>query len=536
MKSKKPNVIIVYMDDLGVGDISCFNKNSKINTKNIDELASNGMKFTNSHASSSLCTPSRYGLLTGRYNWRSRLKSLVNPGDAETLIEKDRMTMAHLFKKQGYETAAVGKWHLGLDWHYNEEVDYEKYGLSKEEYDNKEDLDIQNGRDDVFNSKYDTYLVEGIDIDYSKAIKYGPNQYGFDYFFGIAASLDQPPYVYIENDRVTMEPTKVTGVKNLKRYSATQQQSWQLGVTADDYDHRECPELMQSKVLGLIDKYSERDKPFFIYYPTPLVHGPLLPSKKDAGKSELGIYGDFVCQADRYVGEIVDKLKAKDILEETIIVFTSDNGVSAVSDIPGLLKLGHNSSNDLRGQKASIWEGGHVEPTIVSYPSLIEKNTVSEQLICHTDFFSTFAELLNFEFSDDAGEDSKSNLPIWKGSDEEVRKDIVNSSGNGGLAIRTKDWKLTLVKGGGSAWNVERDFSPSELYRISVDSERVNIIEENPEIVDKLKSTLGQYVKDGRSTEGEKQKNNRNNPKGDWDQVSWMDGYKKYINSDEYKD
>lgn len=531
MSTKKPNVIIMYMDDLGVGDVSCFNEKSKINTEKLDELASNGMRFTNSHASSSLCTPSRYGLLTGRYNWRSRLKHVVCNGDSEALIEKDRMTIADLFKEQGYKTAVVGKWHLGLDWHYTDGIDYEKYGITEDTYNDGRDLTIQNGRNGVFDQRYRTYLVEGIDIDYSKPIKYGPNQYGFDYFFGTAASLDQAPYVYIENDRVTMEPTKVAGVPGLNRQGAMQQQEFELGVIADNYDHKECPEIMQEKVLKLIDKYSESDEPFFIYYPTHLVHGPILPHKKDQGKSDLGIYGDFVLQADRHIGEIVEKLKDKEIFEDTVIIFTSDNGVSKVSDIPYLLSKGHNSSSGFRGQKASIWEGGHIAPTIVSYPRLINPGSVSDQLVCHTDFFSTFADLFGYETPNDAAEDSISNLSIWKGSNEEVREAIVHSSGNGGLSIRTNEWKLNFVENGGGSWNDKGSFGLAELFRIDVDNEHFNIIKENSEVVDKLTSILEKYIRDGRSTEGEKQNNERQNPDGDWEQISWMKDYEDYIKS-----
>lgn len=527
--NKKPNVIIMYMDDLGVGDVSAFNKDSKIKTERIDELANDGMRFTNSHASSSLCTPSRYGLLTGRYNWRSRLKHVVCNGDSEALIEKDRMTMADLFKENGYKTAVVGKWHLGLDWQYTDEVDYEKYGITEDTYNDGRDLTIQNGRNGIFDQRYRTYLVEGIDIDYSKPIKYGPNQYGFDYFFGTAASLDQAPYVYIENNRVTQEPTMVSGVPGLNRQGAKQQQEWELGVMAENYNHQECPEVMQKKVLELIDEYSKDEEPFFIYYPTHLVHGPILPYEKDRGKSELGIYGDFVLQADRHMGEIIDKLKEKNIYEDTIVVFTSDNGVSAVSDIPYLLRKGHNSSNRLRGQKGSIWEGGHVAPTIISYPKLIKAGSVSSQLICHTDLFKTFADLLNYDIEDDVAEDSVSNLPIWKGSKDEVREDIVHSCGNGGLAIRTNQWKLNFVENGGASWNDKGSFGPSELFRIDVDNEHVNLVNNHKDIVEDLTQLLEEYIKNGRSTEGNKQENERNNPIGDWEQIQWIEGYEEYL-------
>lgn len=526
---KKPNVILIYMDDLGVGDVSAFNKNSKIHTENIDRLAADGMRFENSHASSSLCTPSRYGLLTGRYNWRSRLKSVVNTGDAEALIEKDRKTLAHLFKSQGYNTAVVGKWHLGLDWQYVDEIDFEKYGITAESYDDGRDLTTQFGRDGVFDHKYKTYIVEGIEIDYSKPITFGPNQYGFDYFFGTAASLDQSPYVYIENDMALTEPSKIVGVPKLDRKGAGQQQDVQIGVISDDYVHIECPQVMQNKVLELIDAYSKDDKPFFIYYPNHLVHGPIIPHNIDQGKSGIGNYGDFVLQSDRYVGEIVEKLKEKNIYEDTVIIFTSDNGVSGVSDIPYHMSIGHNSANGLRGSKGDIWEGGHIEPTIVTYPRMIEAGSVSNQLVCHTDFYRTFADFFGVETDDNEAEDSVSNLAIWKGADEVVREDIVNSCGNGGLAIRTNEWKLTFVKDGGGGWFGKGDFGPTELFRMDVDNEHINLIDSQPEVVEELTQKLEKYILDGRSTPGAKQENARNNPDGYWDQISWMSNYDEYI-------
>ena len=530
--NKKPNVIVMFLDDLGIGDISCFNANSKIHTKNIDALAAGGMKFENSHASSSLCSPSRYSLLTGRYNWRSRLKYIVLNGDSASLIEEGRQTLAHLFKGEGYQTAAIGKWHLGMDWEFlaEEDIDYEFYGITKDSYDDGRDLSVMNGRNGIFDQKYRTHLVEGIGIDYTKPIRFGPNQVGFDYFFGTTASLDQPPYVYIENDRVTMVPTRVTGVAKLNRGSDKQQQEWELGVIADDYNHRECPEVMQRKVLETIDRFSGEDRPFFIYYPSHLVHGPILPAEPDVGSSGIGIYGDFVMQVDRYVGEIVAKLKEKNIFEDTIFVFTSDNGASAVCGYPHLLSLGHNPSHIYRGRKADIWEGGHREPTIISYPRLIKENGTTNQLVCHCDLYRTFAELLGIVLGDGEGEDSISNLALWKGEDVPVREYIVHSCGNGGLSIRNDKWKLNVVKDGGGAWNDAGSFGPFELFAIDCDvEEHHNIIGDKPEVVKELLSVLEKYIRDGRSTPGGVQANERNNPDGHWEAIGWMPGYEDYL-------
>lgn len=533
MIKNKPNVILMLVDDLGIGDVSCFNSAGKIKTSHLDQLAESGMRFENSHATSSLCTPSRYSLLTGRYNWRSRLKSVVLHGDSETLIEKNRTTLAQLFKSQGYHTAAVGKWHLGMDWHYKKEVDYEAYGIDPSDYPGEEmTIEEQYGRKGNFDNDYPTHLIEGIDIDFTKKIKYGPLQYGFDYFFGTPASLDQPPFVYIENDAVTEIPTKVTGTANLDRMGASQQQEWQLGVIADNYKHQECPGVMQNKVIEIIEKQAEKEEPFFLYYPCHLVHGPILPDEEFQGTSGLGPYGDFVLQLDHYVGEISQTLKEKNIAENTIFIFTSDNGASGVADFSSLLAQGHNPSSIYRGKKMDIWEGGHIEPTIISYPGHIKANSFSHQLVAHSDLFATFAEMFGIAYEDDAAEDSVSLLPLLKGTNGEIREDIVVSSANGGLAIRTHQWKLNLVKNGGGnlVRNGEEAFGPFELFKIDEDiQEKNNVIDDYPMVVSELMTRLEKYIKEGRSTHGQKQKNERNNPTGNWEAISWVTEYEEYL-------
>lgn len=528
MAKKKPNVMLIFVDDLGVGDVSAFNPESKIQTENIDNIAKQGMKFTDSHATSSVCSPSRYGLLTGRYNWRSRLKSYVLPGDSEALIEEDRKTMPQMLKEEGYNTAAVGKWHLGLGWQFTGEKDFEKYGLDPAEYDNPQ---VQHGRDGIFDASEGIYDFEGLDIDFSKPITFGPNQIGFDYFYGTPASLDQPPFVIIENDRVTEEPTGVTGEKNLDRQGATQQQLWQNGVIASNFVHKEVPGQMQDKVLDLIDDYSEEDDPFFIYYPNHLVHQPLIPTEEFEGKSGIGIYGDFVLQLDHYVGEIEAKLKEKGIYEDTILIFTSDNGASPVAGFDHLKGEGHNPNMDYRGAKFDIWEGGHREPTVISYPRMIKPGLETNSMVSHSDIYGTLAEILDVDVEDDAAEDSISNLPLWTGEAASVRDDIVHSSANGGFSIRRGFWKLTMVKdGGGAGPQGKEEFEAHELFDLRDDlSEGHNIINEHPDLVEDLTNSLKKYIEKGRSTEGDEQANNFSNPSGEWNQINWVDNYESYM-------
>ena len=518
------------MDDLGYGDVSAFNPESKIKTKNLDKLAEAGMKFTDSHATSAVCSPSRYGLLTGRYNWRSRLKSYVLPGDSDSLIEEDRETLASMLKKEGYNTSAVGKWHLGLGWQLLEEKQYEKFDLDSNDF---EETEYQHGRDDVFDPTVGIFDFEGLDIDYSKPITLGPNQLGFDYFYGTPASLDQPPFVIIENDRVTEEPNAISGLAQLDRMGATQQQEWQNGVIAPNFIHIEVPDMMQNKVLDLVDEYSKTEDPFFIYYPNYLVHGPIVPKPEFEGKSGVGIYGDFVLQLDHYVGEIMEKLKGKGIFEDTIFVFTSDNGVSGVAGLDHLRSLGHESSYKFRGTKFDIYEGGHREPTIVTYPKIIEGGTSSDAMVSHSDLYQSIADLLKVETADNEGEDSISNLPLWTGEKEIIRKDIVHSSANGGFSIRRGFWKLVMVKDSGAVFPTGDSadyYVASQLYDLRDDiSEEHNVIEEHPELVEELTRALEDQIKSGRSTEDSEQLNNFSNPSGKWDQIQFVSNYDEYM-------
>lgn len=530
MAQLKPNIVLIFADDLGYGDVSSFNPNSKIHTKNIDRLAAEGMRFKDSHATSALCTPSRYGLLTGRYNWRSRLKSFVVRGDSEALIEKDRLTLPQMLKENGYRTAAVGKWHLGMDWTLKDGPDHEKFSLDPDDEDYQK-IKNQFGRDGNFDQRLEGPKIEGLDIDYSAPIKYGPNDYGFDYFFGMAASIDQPPYVYIENDRFTADPTIFYGLPDVARDNPSQQQSWQMGPADPSFKVENVMPDMQNKVLRLLDDFGDREEPFFLYYPTHLVHGPLVPSEEFEGQSGLGLYGDFVLQLDAYVGQVIDVLKDKGIFDDTIFIFTSDNGASAVAGFDELKEQGHNPSHIFRGLKADAWEGGHREPTIVSYPLMIEPGTTSNHIVSHSDFYRTIADILEIDIPEDAAEDSMSAASLWQGYDKPVREDIVHSSGNGGFSIRRGFWKLNLVAdGGGFAAASDQEFKPYELFDLQRDiSETNNVIEEHPDLVQGLTDTLADYIKSGRSTKGETQENNRNNPDGDWKQLEWMDDYEEYV-------
>ncbi len=499
---KQPNIIFMLVDDLGYGDVSCFNPESKIHTPNMDALASQGLRMTDCHATSAVCSPSRYGLLTGRYNWRSRLKRTVLPGTAPSLIEEGRLTIAGLLQRAGYQTAAVGKWHLGMDW---QKADPNTVFC-----------------DDVF-AKVSTLPDWG--IDYDKPIQNGPNAKGFDYFYGTTASLDQPPYVFIENDLPTAHPTKTLGVENCNHCLPDSMLQGEIGPAAEDFEFETAVPRCDAKVLELIDEYAGGEKPFFIYYPSLAVHSPLSPAPEYQGKSGIGPYGDFVLQTDGFVGRLMDKLEENGIAEDTILIVTSDNGCSTSVDIPKLQAMGHFPSAQYRGAKADIWEGGHRIPFIVRWPGHIAANTTCGETTCLVDMMATFAELTGQTYGDDAGEDSVSNLSLWLGGQEPVREYTVHHSLFGNFSIRKENWKLEMCAGSGSFnYPVEgkdtADMPPVQLYDLAVDEgETTNVQDQHPEIVEELRTVLADYILRGRSTPGVSQDNY---PCENWPGLEWM--------------
>ncbi len=411
----KPNIIFILADDLGYGDISCFNENSKVETPFIDKLASEGVIFTDAHTSSAVCTPTRYGILTGRYNWRSTLKNGVLGGYSKALIPQERTTIAGFLKENGYKTAGFGKWHLGWDWASPDSGD--------------------GGMDNIKDPSAATFDASSYKVDFSKKVKNGPATLGFDYFYGFCGSLDMAPYVWIENDMPTMIPTKETVNKGSQTW-------WRKGPTSDDFVHEQVLPDITKKTVKFINENANGDKPFFIYMPLPAPHTPILPTKEFQGKSGLdNPYGDFVIMVDWVVGQVKQALIEQGIAENTILIFTSDNGCSPQADFSQLETKGHDPSYVFRGHKADIYEGGHRVPYVVSWPAKV-KPGVTDQLLCTTDLFATVAEIVGADFSDNVAEDSYSFLPALKlKSNSVVRESIVHHSINGSFAYRKGDWK-----------------------------------------------------------------------------------------------
>lgn len=486
----KPNIVYVLADDLGYGDVKCLNPDGKIPTPNFDRLAAGGMKFTDAHSSSAVCTPTRYALLTGRYNWRSRLKRSVLGGMSPPLIEENRLTVPQFLKQQGYHTAGIGKWHLGFEW--------------ARKADTKPFTDaIEKGED-------------GWNVDFTQPIKRGPNFYGFDYYFGIAGSLDMVPYTFIENEHVTVLPTKDNAFPMMAGRPGTT--NTRRGPAAPDFDALDVLPTLTQKAVDYINQRAtdaKNGKPFFLYVPLNSPHTPIMPTAEWQGKSGLNPYGDFVMQTDATLGTLLDALEKNGLTENTLVIMTSDNGCSPEAQYPDLKAKGHNPSYVFRGTKADIFDGGHRIPFIARWPGHIKPGTSSDQLICLSDLFATCAEITGAKLPDSAAEDSVSILPILEGrADKPVREAIVHHSINGSFSIRQGDWKLELCPDSGG-WSVPRPNAPAaknlppiQLYDMNQDiSEKNNVQAEHPDIVARLTKLLEKYVADGRSTPGALQPN-----------------------------
>lgn len=494
---KKPNIIYILADDLGYGDVSCLNPYSQLHTKNIDLLAAGGMIFTNAHATSALCSPSRYSLLTGRYNWRSWLKSRVLVATEDNMIEHGRKTVASLLKEQGYNTACIGKWHIGIHWtRTNDEPFYlEPPGTY--------DWSDPNG----WHTK----------VDYTKPYTDGPNDAGFDYFFGLVNSLGTPPHLWLENNHAVQPPDTMIGNRNHVIFSPQAALTSMYGPGNHEFEPEKATMHLQNKVLQQIDLFAGEDKPFFIYYPCTPVHVPLLPTDEFCGKSGLGPYGDFVLQLDAMVGQILDKLEEKGLINDTVVIFASDNGCSSQVDYPSLIAKGHNPSYVFRGFKGDIYDGGHRIPYIVRWPGITPPGSQSNCLVSLADLYATLAEYFSADISDDAAEDSISSLSLLRGETKPVREDIVYSCLMGNLAIQKGPWRLDFLPGCGGASEMFNncDYSgvpPVQLFNMSGDiGEQWNLAEQHPDIVRELTELMQKYIETGRSTPGTSQLNTGGN-------------------------
>lgn len=457
----KPNFLLLLADDLGYGDVGCYNPKSKIPTPNIDRLAREGMRFTDAHAAGPLCHPSRYGLLTGRYPFRTD----VSRWPKQPLITPGQMTLASLLKSQGYRTAMVGKWHLGFR-----------------------------------ESGYDQPLAGG------------PLDCGFDTFFGLRASTDIPPYFYIRGDRAVAAPTETIADHASAGWSPIQGAFWRGGGIAPGLALKEVLPRLTEEALQVLDAQVKTNSigraPFFLYCAFTAPHTPWLPAGEFEGKSGAGMYGDFTMMVDAAIGRILSALDSHGLTRDTLVIFTSDNGpVWYPTDVE---RFGHDCAGGWRGMKADLWEGGHRVPFVVRWPGRVPPGTVSAQTICFTDVLATLADLCGVPLAPEAGPDSFSFLPVLEGaqpSDKAIRAPLVMQAGSVSdmMMIRSGDWKLIngLGSGGFSKPSTRKPGAGEaavQLYNLRNDpAESTNVAAQYPDKVKELQAALKALVERGRS-------------------------------------
>ncbi|VGO11713.1 Arylsulfatase [Pontiella desulfatans] len=471
--ANQPNVIVILADDMGSGDIRALNPDSAIPTPNLDRLSAEGATFTAAHSGSAVCTPTRYGLVTGRYCWRSRLKKGVLNGYSGHLIEPERFTIADLFRSKGYATACFGKWHLGMDLPMS--------GKNK--------------------------------LDLAGKVENGPLANGFDRFYGITASLDFPPYVFICDDKIDAPAVERKPSRRFPEFL-------RAGETGTNFEHENVQDQLVETTTAFIREKAAAGEPFFIYLPLPSPHKPVLPAGRFRGKSAIGPYGDYVMQTDGSVGEVLKAVRESGIDENTMIVYTSDNGsfmfrldapecppqMPADSNNPkngsdhksdptiqGFNSASHRANLNYRGTKADIFEGGHRVPFLVRIPGTVEGGRRISSTISLVDILATCADLLGAEVPDGAAEDSFSFLPLLTGEGTHERAPVVAHSVNGCFALYSGPWKFIATKGsGGRTLPKSTPFEkPYQLYDLSNDIvERNNLIDAHPELAQRLENEL----------------------------------------------
>lgn len=473
-KIKKPNIIYILADDMGYGDLSSLNPNSGIDTPNMDSIVQNGIYFSDAHSNSAVCTPTRYGILTGRNAWKSQLKSGVLWGYDAPLIEENRSTVASFLKDNGYHTACIGKWHLGLEWQR------------------------KNPTEPIKKVQWAEVLAEGEDsnVDFAKTAS-GPKALGFEYSYIIPASLDMAPYVYLENDMPTAIPTAYTYGKNEAKNGRGV--IWRAGEMDPNFDFYNVLNHFTDKATNYIKEQSKEEKPFYLYFPLTAPHTPWLPTAEVDGVSNAGRYGDFVKMVDNTVGKVIASLKESGQLANTLVIVTSDNGAHWKPE--DKKAYAHRANHIYRGQKADIYEGGHHIPYIAQWPEKIKAGSHSAQVMSTTDLLATVAGIINKPVTKGAGEDSYNLWPAYTGEDTEPIRDFtIHHSLNGYFSIRKGKWKLTPRLGSGGFSNPKTVASKegkvaSSLYDMEDDpKEENNVYETYPEVVEELNNLLEQEM------------------------------------------
>ncbi|MCP4174908.1 MAG: arylsulfatase [Fuerstiella sp.] len=477
--NSQPNVIVIYTDDQGFGDASCLNSESKFQTPNIDRLAREGMTFTDGHCSDTVCTPSRYGLLTGRYSWRTELKKGVFGAERKCLIEDGRMTLASLLRDNGYSTAMVGKWHLGMDFPGT-------------------------------NAK---------DRDWSQPVRDMPLDKGFDYFWGIPASMNYGVLAWFEGRHAAVPPTLFTRKKPnaiaisdyriMPPYEDAAMKPNDL-ETAPDFVDSECLTRFTDKAIDWVQSKAQAARggnPFFLYLPYTSPHKPVIPVDRFKGKSEAGAYGDFMLETDWHIGRLLQLLDDEHLAENTLVFFSSDNGPENTFS-KRIELFEHHSSGVYRDGKRSIYEGGHRVPFIVRWPTRVKAGSRCDVPVCQTDLLATLAEINTTELPGNAGEDSTSFLSSLLGQTHH-RPAVIHHASNGRFAVRDGRWKLVMQ------WRKKSQ----ELYDLEADPAEKNDVRSNhPDVAARLQQTITEIVRNGRSSPGVSQRNDAEW----WSDLAWM--------------
>ncbi len=487
-----PNIVVIYADDLGYGDVQCNNpQRGKIPTPQIDRLASQGMRFTDAHSSSGVCSPSRYTLLTGRYHWRTRLQSGIVGLWDKPLIPTDRLTIGSLAKQQGYRTACIGKWHLGWDWPVSATERQALVALTHRKDGGR--LTPKSVTDEQ------RELWQQI---FSRPIGGGPTAVGFDRYFGTDVP-NWPPFCFIDNNRTIGIPTTLLSLTDFRDHRASNQ-----GPAVADWSLEAVLPRLRDEAVAFIEQSAKQPDPFLLYLPLTSPHTPLAVNEPWRGKSGLeNACADLIMETDAVVGEVLAAIDRAGVTDETLVVFTSDNGFAPYVGVKELEARGHFPSGPLRGYKSDAWEGGHRVAFIVRYPGVVAPASQSDQLVHQADLLATFAEVLAADLPADAGEDSVSLLPLFRGDDQPVRQHAISCGMRGLPAIRDGQWKLVLGAGSGG-WSKGDDAADLQLYDLAADlGEVTNLAAAQPDRVQAMVAAYQKIAAEGRSTLGPRQQN-----------------------------
>jgi arylsulfatase A-like enzyme len=482
---RKPNIVIILADDLGYGDVGCYNSHSKVPTPNIDRLAAEGMLFTDAHSPSTVCTPTRYSLLTGRMAFRNGMRGVFTGAGGPCLIEKGRLTIADMLKANGYTTACIGKWHVGMTF-------FDKEGKAIN----------QNG------------LAAVRRIDYSRPIPDGPIHRGFDHFFGTACCPTTDwLYAYIDGDRVPVPPTGIVDRSPLPKHPYSRDN--RLGMIAPGFDLEEVDMMFLEKSREFLKAHVEKhsDKPFFLFHSAQAVHLPSFPGDRFKGKTKAGPHGDFIFELDYVVGELMATLEELKVADDTLVIFSSDNGPEVTTTIHMRADHGHNGARPWRGMKRDNWEGGHRVPMIARWPEKIKSGSSTDQIMCLTDIMATCAAVVDAKLPNNAAEDSFNILPVMLSEDttDAVREYTLHQTISLALAIRRGPWKYLDHKGSGGnsyargglkkfALKDSAPDAPGQLYNLKTDpGETKNLYFAESEIAKELKTKLDEFKSSGRS-------------------------------------